>query len=275
MTFTKQYLYLMILLCSLGSSRDLYAQELFVFSEPASNMAAKGIGLRLTSMPMKNDISKKIDNYSNVEFMVGLSKKLMLHNEIYFSNIAGNSKIIGTGFYGKYRLYTKDAVHRHFRVAALGRVTILDGIMARAPINLTAKNSGAELGMVATQLINKYAFSAGVSYLRGWDNGKYKFQNASLNRDALAYNLALGKLVLPKEYVGYDQLNVNVMLEGLGQVNPVTGQHIFDVAPSLQFIIASKMRIDAGYRFRVLDDYSSIYKRSFLLRLEYNWFNVL
>ncbi len=261
--------------CSLGFNADLYGQELFVFSEPASNMAAKGIGLRLTSMPMKNDVSKKMDNYANVELMVGVSKKFMIHNEVYFSNIAGNSKINGTGFYGKYRLFTNDAVHRHFRIAALGRVTFLSGIEPKAPINLTTKNSGAELGMVATQLINKYAFSAGISYLRGWDNGKYKFQNAHKNDQALAYNVALGKLVLPKEYVGYDQLNVNVMLEGLGQVNPVTGQNVFDVAPSLQFIIASKMRIDAGYRFRVLDDYSSIYKRSFLLRFEYNWFNAL
>lgn len=260
--------------CLFLFTKTLTAQELFVYSEPASNMAAKAVGVRATTMPMKNFFSKKTDIYSNLEVMVGVSKNLMLHSEAYFSSIQGNSKFNGAGFYGKYRFYTSDQVHRHFRLAAIGRVTLLNGLPALSPINLTADNSGMEAGLVATQLINKYAFSAGASYQQGWDNGDFKFINANDARHFLAYNIAVGKLMLPKEYVSYDQLNVNLMLEGLGQVNTTTGQQYFDLAPSLQFIIKSKMRVDVGYRLRLSDTYNSVYRQSMLLRFEYNFFNV-
>lgn len=261
-------------LCLFFLSKAADAQELFVYSEPASNMAAKAIGIRATAMPMKNSFTKNIDLYSNLEVMVGASKNLMLHSEAYFSNIQGNTKLNGVGFYGKYRFFANDEVHKHFRLAALGRVSIIKGLPANAPINLTARSSGLEAGVVATQLINKYAFSAGASYLQAWDNGNNKLVNYTDNRHAIAYNLAIGKLILPKEYVSYDQLNVNVMLEGLGQVNPNTGKQFFDLAPSLQFIIKSRMRVDLGYRLRVTESYNSTYRQSMLLRFEYNLFNV-
>lgn len=264
----------MLLILFIGVQQIASAQELFVFSEPASNMAAKGVGLRLTAMPMKNYFSKKTDLFSNIEAMVGINKNLMLHSELYLSNINSNVKINGVGFYGKYRFFTNDAVHRHFRLAALGRITFIDGLPAKPPFNLTANNSGLEAGIVATQLINKYAFSAGVSYLQGWNNGSYKLANSLENRHAIAYNVAIGKLVLPKEYISYDQLNVNLMLEGLGQVNSTNGKQFFDLAPSIQFIIKSKMRVDAGYRYRITENYNSTHRQSFLLRFEYNWFNV-
>ena len=54
------------------------AQELYVFTEPASNMAAGSIGLRLNtkvfSMKYENDYTSRLDP----EVMIGVSKKLMI-----------------------------------------------------------------------------------------------------------------------------------------------------------------------------------------------------
>jgi len=42
--------------------------------------------------------------------------------------------------------------------------------------------------------------------------------------------------MLLREYTSYNQTNMNLMLELLGQVNMNTGYSFFDIAPSVQFI---------------------------------------
>ena len=44
------------------------------------------------------------------------------------------------------------------------------------------------------------------------------------------------------------------MVELLGQVNMNTGYSYLDIAPSVQFIFLSKMRLDAAYRIPVVKD---------------------
>ncbi len=256
-------------------SSSLYAQELFVFTEPASNMPAKSLGIRLAAMQMKDQFTKELETYASIETMIGLNKKLMLHNEIYFSTINKVSKVNGAGLYGKYRFYSEDGIHKHFRMAAVGRLTLLDGLPAVTPLNLTARNSGVELGLVATQLINKFAFTTGVGYLRGWNNGKFKLHHPQVSRNAISYNLGIGKLMLPKEYTGYNQVNMNLMIEALGQINPSNGQHFLDLAPSIQFIIKSRMRADLGYRYAMVNRTGMMYRSAILFRFESNFFNLL
>ena len=75
---------LLLFLCfqiSLKSS----AQELFVFTEPASNMPAKSIGIRLMNSFMGNS-DKTINYHVMPEVMVGVNKKLMLHGQSFMSN---------------------------------------------------------------------------------------------------------------------------------------------------------------------------------------------
>jgi hypothetical protein len=79
--------------------------------------------------------------------------------------------------------------------------------------------------------------------------------------------------MLPKEYTGYNQTNVNLMLELLGQVNMNTGYSFLDIAPSVQFIFLSKMRLDAAYRIPLVKDLTRTAPGGFLIRLDYYFFN--
>jgi len=247
------------------------AQELFVFTEPASNMAAKSAGLRLNNYLMKE---KDRYNYHLLpELMFGISKKIMLHAEMFLSN--RNNKFVAEGgsLYLKYRFFSVDDVHSHLRLAAFGRYSYNNSDIHQEAIDFYGHNSGYEGGLVATQLINKVAISAGVSYLHATDNGVEKFIYSNKERNAIYYTLSVGKLMLPKEYTSYDQVNVNLMCELLGQINTGNNKSYLDIAPSVQLIFKSRMRFDLGYRFPVVNDLSRTADRGFVAKLEYNFFN--
>lgn len=250
----------------------LHAQELFVFSEPASNMASKSIGLRLNNYLLKQNNNSGYAYLIAPEIMMGLSKKIMVHAEGFFSNRDSNFKFDAASFYIKYRFYSEDDVHSHFRIAAYSKAAVSNMFIHHQAIDLSGSNSGYEAGLVATKLINKVAISAGSSFVHVLDNSdvkKYYFTG----RNAVLYNISLGKLLLPKEYINYNQLNVNGMIEMLGETKLYSGNTFMDVAPSLQFIIKSRMRIDAGYRFAVIKQLQRKNNSVFLIRLEYNIFN--
>jgi hypothetical protein len=75
-------------------------------------------------------------------------------------------------------------------------------------------------------------------------------------------------------YNSYEQTNLNLMLEMPGQVNLGNGKMYLDLAPSIQLIFFSQLRVDAGYRFPVVNKLQRMADRGFLLRLEYNLFSV-
>lgn len=251
------------------------AQELFVFTEPASNMAAKSSGIRMNNYWMKEKATGKYNYHLLPELMFGLSKKLMLHGELFLSN--RNGKFIGEGgsVYLKYRFFSIDDVHSHFRLAALGRYSYNNSDVHQPAIDFFGHNSGYEAGLVATKLINKVAISAGTSFLHATDNGIEKFAYSSKERNALYYTLSIGKLMLPKEYTSYNQTNVNLMVELLGQTNLGSNKTYLDVAPSAQFIFASRARLDLGYRFVLAGKLERTAPNGFVVKVEYNIFNAL
>jgi len=249
------------------------AQELFVFTEPASNMAAKSFGFRANNYFMF-DKSTKANSYHLIpEVMWGTSKKIMIHAEGFLSNRNKSFVAEGAGIYAKYRFYSKDEVHSHFRMAVFGRYSYNNSDVHQQAIDLNGHNSGYEGGFVATRLIHKVAISGTVSYLHALDNDKEKFTYGNKNRNAVNYTLSVGKLMLPREYTSYNQTNVNLMVELLGQANVNKGYSFLDIAPSVQFIFLSRMRVDAGYRIPVVKDLSRSTAAGFLVRLEYNIFN--
>src|SRR5277367_425427 len=68
----------------------LKAQELFVFTEPASNMPSKSLGIRASNWLMY-DKSDAMLNYQLIpELMWGVNKDLMLHFDGFFTNQGGN-----------------------------------------------------------------------------------------------------------------------------------------------------------------------------------------
>lgn len=253
--------------------QQLRSQELFVYTEPASNMATKSIGLRLTNNLMKESGSNKYDYYLQPEIMWGVSKKIMIHAEGFFSNQENSFKAEGAALYLKYRFYSMDEVHSHFRMAAFARGAYNRSYPHQPAIDLTGHNSGYELGVVGTKLINKLALSAGGSFLHANDNGSGNKFDFDKNRGALAYTLSAGRLILPSAYTDYEQTNLNLMLELLGQTNINSGKSYLDMAPSIQFIFLSKMRLDIGYRVAVVKDLLRNANNGFLVRFEYNFFN--
>ncbi len=265
----KKIFLILIILCS----NKIIAQELFVFTEPASNMAAKSIGIRMNNYLMKNDATNKYNYHLLPEIMVGISKSIMVHGQFFFSNRNNSMVYEGASIYTKYRFYSVDDVHSHFRMAAFGRLSFNNSDIHQAAIDFNGHNTGVEAGMVATQLINKVAISASAAVVQAYDNGSEKFQYPSSNRNAINYTLSAGKLMLPKLYTSYKQVNMNLMCEFLGQTNLGTGKSFVDIAPSAQFIIDSRMRLDLAYRLPLVNNLSRTTSKGFVFKLEYNFFN--
>lgn len=250
------------------------AQELFVFTEPASNMAAKSIGLRLNNYIMPEKYTDETNYHLVPEIMLGISKRLMVHGDVFLSNRNKAFAAEGGSIYAKYRFLSNDQLQKHFRMAAFGRYSFNNSDIHQEEINLYGHNSGYEVGIIATQLLHKVAISSGLSFIKAMDNGsKNKLTYGAPDTKALNYTLSLGKLMLPKEYTDYKQTNVNLMVEFLNQLNLGSGKYYMDVAPSVQFIFNSVARVDISYRKELTSTLFRTAPEGFFVRLEYNLFN--
>ena len=263
---------LTLLFCVLNSQLG-FTQELFSFTEPASNMPSKSIGFRLTSTLMKEEVSNKYNLHLLPEIMIGINRHFMFHAEGFISNRNKNVDAEGAALYGKYRFLSKDDIHSHFRLAAFSQCAFNKSVVHQDAIDLRGLNSGFNLGILATKLIEKTAISTSIAYVQALNNGKSTEHQFNNKNKAIDYTLSIGKLFLPKEYVDYNQTNMNGMLEMLCQTNLSTGKTFVDLAPSLQFIIFSKMRVDLGYRFPLAKDLYRTAPSGGMIRLEYNIFS--
>src|SRR5687767_797962 len=93
------------------------SQELYVFTEPASNMPAHSMSAKLTGsfMPEQDWHSRPMQRYTP-EIMFGLSKKWMLHVGTTFSDMhTSNFRWESAYLYAKYRFLSNDELHTHFR----------------------------------------------------------------------------------------------------------------------------------------------------------------
>jgi hypothetical protein len=262
----KQCVLVALILISVSSN----SQELFVFTEPASNMAAKSIGLRLNNYYYKSYYAGSY--YLIPEAMFGVSKNIMIHTDVFINNQGYNFKATGGSIYFKYRFYANDDIQRHFRMAFFARGSFNNSIIQHQEINLYGFNSGYEGGIVATQLLHKVALSSAVSFDKATNINSFLFYPN--NNKAINYTLSFGKLMLPKEYKDYRQTNLNLLLDLLSQYNMGNKNYYVDVCPAAQLIINSQGRIDLGYRAQLTSRMIRAYPDGFFLRLEYNFFNV-
>ena len=267
---------------------SLFAQELYIFTEPASNMPAKSIGIRLTNEGM---FSPDFRNRSIAEVMVGVNKNLMFHIQGFLSDMDGKYEAEGSSFYMKYRFLSLDAAHSHFRASAFGRISSSKRGVSTEDINLEGDNSGLQGGFIFTQLIHKLALSATLGYSKVFGRDEKSLiggmgldfhgmmmpttQKKTPN-ELLSYSLSSGYLLLPFVYKNYNQPNFNLYFEVLGKTNPANGNSYLDFAPALQLILNSKTRIDLGYRFQAAGNIENRYLRNmYLARVEFNFFNAL
>jgi hypothetical protein len=256
------------------------AQELYVFTEPASNMPAHSLGLKLgTNFITKNAAAANrfLQRYTP-EVQFGISKKVMLQIGNSLSDMnSPNLRWESAYAYIKYRFLSRDDVHRHFRMAAFAK-----GAYSRSPfhfddINLGGDKSGMEAGLVATQLINKLAISANISHVQVFDSSRNhkSFYIPQRNYQAMNYSLSAGFLLLPVQYRDYRQTNLNLYVELLGQQSLDRRQHYWDLAPALQFIFNSISKLNIGYRFQLSGNMDRMTKQSWQIAYVYTFLNAL
>ena len=255
------------------------SQELYPFTEPASNMPAKSISLKLSSMLGKGPHSERIMQRYMPEIMLGLNKNWMLHGSITFSDMHESYVYFESAkLYAKYRFYSNDEVHKHFRMAAFGSAIYSRNQLNYNEINMYGDQTAAQVGVIATQLWNKLAISGTVSLIEVFDKKRTdKILPQQYAFESLNYSLSAGYLVLPVDYKDYDQTNLNVYVELLGGRNLdwKYEKYFLDLAPSVQLIFKSTSKLNLGYRFQLTSDIYRNMKSGMMISYEYIFLNAL
>jgi hypothetical protein len=254
-----------------------HAQELYVYTEPASNMPARSLGLRFSGYYNTDRLrSDKLTQRYVPELMWGVNKNLMLHAGTSFSNMHtdrfGWEAIY---LYGKYRFLSLDDIHEHFRMAVFAKFAHSDNPFHYDELSLIDK-SGLTAGLIATGLSNKTAVSLTVSnsQVLGKERNSKVLYIPERIYQAMNYSLSAGYLLLPREYTGFKQTNLNLYTEVLAQQTLDRKTHYIDIAPAVQLIFNSISKLNVGYRFQVSGSMERMAKQSLLISYEYTFLNV-
>ena len=101
----------------------LGAQELFVVTDPASNMPAGSSNIRLSQSLFKELLEDGYNYHLMPEVSYGINKNLMIRAASFLSNRNNRLYLEGGSLFLKYRFFSSDDIHSHFRLAAYGRVS--------------------------------------------------------------------------------------------------------------------------------------------------------
>jgi hypothetical protein len=266
------------IICLMAFSKA-HSQELYVFTEPASNMPAHSISVKLSDrFATQSNTTGKFSHRLMPQLMFGFSKNFMLHLGGTFSNMhTPDFRFESLNLYAKYRILSKDEIHRHFRMAAF-----LNGTASSSPfhydeINLMGDKGGIEAGIIATQLWNKFALSATVSHtqvLHKSRNDKVIYV-PERGYQGMSYSLSGGLLVLPKDYTDYKQTNLNLYAEVLAGQTLDINKYFRDLAPAVQLIFNSNAKLNLGYRFQLSGNMSRMTNQSWLISFERTFLSVM
>jgi hypothetical protein len=248
------------------------AQELFIFTEPASNMPARSIAIK-QSGKIFNDASGSGTRHAT-ELMIGANKNIMLHAAATYGRLNGTPfGLESLRAYGKYRFFSADGMYSHFRMAAFAEVAHSNTKPMYQELNLQGDHSGVQAGLVFTQLLHKLAISSTISYLA--INGYSKTHQLAMGNtsEAVNYTLSVGRLIAPKKYTSYDQTNVNIYAELLGQTLTGTNKRYLDFAPGVQFIFNSKAKLNIAYRYNLQSNMTRMAPSSWMIGGEWLFLN--
>jgi hypothetical protein len=252
------------------------AQELYVFSEPASNMPAHSISAKLT---YRSPVSPNNNYYRQrytPEIMFGLNRQWMVHisgsfSDFYSPVVRGES----VKTYAKYRFYSNDDVHRHFRMAVFAEAGYSRNPFTYGDINLDGDNSGVQAGLIATQLVNKLAISGTASVIRVFTSQTEHAVHTGHSLQAFNYSLSAGYLLFPKVYTNYKQMNVNIYFETIGMKGFDGNDYMLDFAPALQFIFNSNFKVNMGARFQAAGNMQRAGETNYYLSVERTFLGAL
>ena len=251
----------------------LGAQELFVVTDPASNMPAGSSNIRLSQSLFKELLEDGYNYHLMPEVSYGINKNLMIREASFLSNRNNRLYLEGGSLFLKYRFFSSDDIHSNFRLAAYGRVSKNRADINQEQIETMGHNSGAELGIIATKLVHKTAISSSISLEKATNNDpNYVFPETQDNT-AINYSLSWGRLMYPKTYKSYKQTNINVMFEFLGQTLSDNRKTFIDGTAAIQFIVNSQSRIDLAYRKSLFSNMLRRAPNGVYLNFEYTFFN--
>ena len=272
----KKNILLILIFCSYIAK----GQELFVYSEPASNMPARSLSAKFTAnyITPQNPDNRFMQRYTP-ELMFGINKNWMLHVGGTFADMhTKNFRWESVYLYGKYRFLSNDDLHSHFRMAAFADVAYNRSPFHHDEISLQGDNSGVQLGIIATQLWGKLALSGTVSHTQVLDedrNDKSVVYIPSRIYQAMNYSMSAGYLVLPFQYTDYKQTNLNIYTEVLAQQSLDRKAYYVDLAPAVQLIFNSNAKLNLGYRFQLNGDMHRMARNSWLIAFERTFLNAL
>ena len=259
------------------TSAGVTAQELYVFTEPASNMPAHSISTKLTTrFTDQNRVGRTFQRYSP-EVMFGLSRKWMLHiggslSNVYTPHVAFES----FRTYAKYRFYSDDDIHKHFRMAAFAEASASRSGYTFHDMNLEGDNTGVLGGIIATQLVGKLAVSGTAYYMALAPEKIVHTSKPEMTTSVLGYSLSAGLLVLPIEYTSYEQTNLNLYVELLGSKGLNRSRSsMIDIAPAMQLIFHSNTKLNIGTRFQLNGSVGRVGQRSLYVGMERTFLNAL
>ena len=250
------------------------AQELFVMTDPASNVPANSLSINVMQSLLKKRINDGYNYHAMPEITYGLNKNLMFRATGFLSNTNRGFNTEGLGLYTKYRFLSSDDLNSHFRMAVYGRYSFNKSPVAQEQIEIMGFNSGFETGIVATKLIDKIAISTSYSFEKVNLKANPGLIKGTIADNASNYTLSFGKLMYPKKYKSYKQTNINLMVEFIGQTLNENGKSYLDVIPAIQFIINSQARIDLAYRQELASNMIRTTPNGFYFNLYFTFFNV-
>jgi hypothetical protein len=251
-----------------------YCQELFVITDPASNVPANSLAVNIMQSSFKEQFEKGFNYHFMPEVTYGLTKNLMFRGSAFISNRSNQLYAEGGSIMAKYRFYSTDDLNSHFRLAAYGRYSFNRADIHQEQIEIVGHNTGFETGIIATKLVKKLAVNASVSYEKAFDNRpEYDFPS-NFGDNATNYTLSFGRLMYPKKYTSFKQTNINIMVEFVGQTINENGKSYLDVVPAIQFIFNSQARIDLAYRQELFSSMLRTAPNGIYFNLYYTFFNL-
>lgn len=246
-----------------------YSQELYVFTEPASNMPAGSLSAKMIHRSLVSKYNSDYRQRYTPELMFGINRQWMLHVSSGFSNFyTSQLRWESVKTYAKYRFYSADDVHRHFRMAAFAEAAYSRSPFYYGDINLEGDNSGVQAGIIATGLLNKLAVSATTSIIKVFADRTEHVVQLGQSIHALYYSLSAGYLLLPFNYSSYKQTNLNLYVETIGMKGLDKGDYMLDLAPALQLIFNSNVKINLGARLQVTGNMQRIAEKNYFISVE-------
>lgn len=256
------------------SYQTILSQELFVVTDPASNVPANSLAVNVMQLLFKEQIKTGYNYHLMPEVTYGINKNLMVRGSAFISNRSNQLVTEGGSFMAKYRFFSTDDLNSHFRLAAYGRYSFNNTDIHQEQIEILGHNTGFETGIIATKLVKKLAISSSISFEKASDNKpNYPFPK-TFGNNATNYTLSFGKLMYPKKYTSFKQTNINLMVEFVGQTINQNGKSFLDIVPAVQFIFNSQARLDFAYRHELTSSMLRSAPNGFYFNLYYTFFDL-